>query len=201
MLSTQAATVLEALKIPGVGRKTTRRLLELGLISDPDDTQHPTPVLRRVASTGRPPPDVDDRAVVQQLFSNLKDSLPVLEKLFHECASHWGYEDPVYRFYHQSFKVYGLQDTTTRIVAALQALAPERQLNWWFLRIVQDGTGHLFERKHNQRWLEVTRPIVEAFFHARYFLEMAVRYGKTLKAPPRTLPSGWAAFLYLYELR
>ena len=32
-------------------------------------------------------------------------------------------------------------------------------------------------------------------------LEMAVRYGTELKAPPRMLPSGWAAFLYLYELR
>jgi hypothetical protein len=30
---------------------------------------------------------------------------------------------------------------------------------------------------------------------------MAARYGKKLKAPPRSLPSGWAAFLYLYELR
>ena len=67
--------------------------------------------------------------------------------------------------------------------------------------IVQDGTGKSFESEHNQRWLEVTRPIVEAFFHARYFLEMAVRYGKALQAPPNALPSGWAAFLYLYDLR
>ena len=44
-------------------------------------------------------------------------------------------------------------------------------------------------------------PIVEAFFHAKYFLEMAVRYGRTLESPPRKLPSGWAAFLYLYDLR
>src|SRR5207245_1867837 len=29
--------------------------------------------------------------------------------------------------------------------------------------------------------------IVEAFFHAHYFLEMAVRYGKQLKHPPRQL--------------
>src|SRR6266567_7691723 len=50
-------------------------------------------------------------------------------------------------------------------------------------------------------WLEVTGPIVEAFFHAHYFLEMAVRYGKQLQHPPRQLPSGWAAFLYLYNLR
>jgi len=69
------------------------------------------------------------------------------------------------------------------------------------MAIVRDGTGKTFEREHNRRWLEVTRPIVEAFFHAHYFLEMAVRYGMQLKHPPRQLPSGWAAFLYLYNLR
>ena len=30
---------------------------------------------------------------------------------------------------------------------------------------------------------------------------MAVRYGKELKDPPRQRPIGWAAFLYLYNLR
>ena len=91
--------------------------------------------------------------------------------------------------------------TTKRIVAALQALAPDQQLNEWFVRIVSEGTDKVFESEHNKRWLEVTRPMVEAFFHARYFLEMAVRYGKQLTAAPRLLASGWAALLYLYRLR
>jgi len=94
-----------------------------------------------------------------------------------------------------------MQETTSAIVAALQSLASERNLNESFMAIVRDGTGKTFEREHNRRWLEVTRPIVEAFFHAHYFLEMAVRYGMQLKHPPRQLPSGWAAFLYLYNLR
>jgi len=145
--------------------------------------------------------DVDDRQEVQQLFANLRASLPELEKLLRDCQSDWGYEDAIYRFYHNSSKVYSLQETTSAIVAALQSLAPERTLNESFLAIVRDGTGKTFEREHNRRWLEVTRPIVEAFFHARYFLEMGARYGKQLKHPPRQLPSGWAAFLYLYNLR
>ena len=99
------------------------------------------------------------------------------------------------------FKVYALGPVTKRIVSALQALAPERQLNEWFMRIVSEGTDKSFDHEHNARWLEVTRPIVEAFFHARYFLEMAVTYGRLLTAPPRMLPSGWAALLYLYRLR
>lgn len=48
--------------------------------------------------------------------------------------------------------------------------------------------------------MEVTRPILEAFFHARYFLEMAVRYAG-LEAPPQALSSGYAALLYLFGLR
>lgn len=145
--------------------------------------------------------DVDDRAEVQALFANLKAALPKLKELLDGCSDHWGYEDPVYRFYHQSYKAYGLQETTEAIVKALQALAPDRPLNEWFVQIVKCGTGKTFEMEHNKRWLEETRPILEAFFHARYFLEMAVRYGEELKQPPRTLPSGWAAFLYLFNLR
>ena len=47
----------------------------------------------------------------------------------------------------------------------------------------------------------VKRRIAEAFFHAHYFLEMLVKYGNELKFPPNMLPSGWAAVLYLYNLR
>jgi hypothetical protein len=82
-----------------------------------------------------------------------------------------------------------------------QALAPERSLNAWFARILKDGTGRIFDDSDNARWLEATRAILEAFFHAHFFLEMAVRYGKSLEQPPRMLPSGWAAFLCLYDLR
>jgi hypothetical protein len=145
--------------------------------------------------------DVDHREEVQQLFATLRASLPELEKLLRDCQSHWGYEDGIYRFYHHSFKVYSLQETTSAIVAALLSLTPERSLNESFMQIVRDGTGKKFEREYNRRWPEVTRPIVEAFFHAKYFLEMAVRCGNELKDPPRQLPSGWAAFLYLYNLR
>jgi hypothetical protein len=143
----------------------------------------------------------DDRPEVQQLLANLRASRPELETLLRSCESHWGYEDPVYRFYHHSFKVYALQQTTATIVSALRALAPERELNESFTAIIQAGTGKTFEPEHNRRWLEVTRPIVEAFFHARYFLEMALRYGQEFEHPPVRLPSGWAALLYLYNLR
>ena len=135
-----------------------------------------------------------------RLRANLKVQGEELARLLESVSGHSGYEDPVYRFYHQSFKVYALGESTTQIVAALQRLLPERPLNPWFLEIVRDGTGKEFKLEDNSRWLQVTRPIVEAFFHARYFLEMACRY----REPPekdQPLPSGWAALLYLFNLR
>lgn len=70
--------------------------------------------------------EIDDRPEVQELFARLKESLPKFEELLEECSGHWGYEDPVYRFYHHSYKVYALQRTTGKIVEALESLAPDR---------------------------------------------------------------------------
>jgi len=144
---------------------------------------------------------MDDRPEVEALLSAIKASLPRLEGLLERCSDHWGYEDLVYRFYHRSFKVYALQGATLEIVGALQRLAPDLPLNQQLMAIVNEGTGLVFEPEHNRRWLETTRPIVEAFFHARYFLEMVVRYGRSLAYPPQRLPSGWASVLYLYNRR
>lgn len=47
----------------------------------------------------------DDRPEVHALLVSLKASLPKLEKLLDECSDHWGYEDPIYRFYHQLQRV------------------------------------------------------------------------------------------------
>ena len=136
-----------------------------------------------------------------KLLANIKDAMPRLEELWQQANSHWGYEDPIYRFYHQSMKVYGVQNQTAEIVKALQDLAPHLPLNPWFTQIVDEGNAEQFSPEVNQRWLEATRPILEAFFHARYFLEMVCKYGKALKEAPESLPSGWAAVLYLYGLR
>lgn len=40
LLKLQPATILQALRIRGVGRKTTRRLLALGLLTDPEGLQN-----------------------------------------------------------------------------------------------------------------------------------------------------------------
>jgi hypothetical protein len=135
------------------------------------------------------------------LLKSIAAKMPALEELLQRCHDHWGYEDPVYRFYHQSFKVYYLQETTREIVASLQALAPDLTMNGWFLEIVQQGTGKEFSPQDNENWTTVTRPILEAFFHARYFLEMVCKYGEELDSPPKVMPSGYASVLYLFNLR
>lgn len=137
----------------------------------------------------------------QQLLLNIKAKLPELETLLEKTLSHWKYEDLIYRFYHQSYKVYQLQYCTEEIIAALKELAPDKELNLRFTQILSEGTGKEFVLEHNRRWLQETRPILEAFFHAKYFLEMAVKYGKELEEAPGLLPSGWAGFLYLYNMR
>ena len=143
---------------------------------------------------------MDRRESEEALLRNLRSRQPELTALLEECSSHWGFEDPIYRFYRQSFKVYSLQDETARIVGVLQSLAPDRPLNPWFCQILEQGTGKSFKQDDNADWTRVTRPIVEAFFHARFFLEMAVRHA-TLREPPTPLPSGYAALLCLYGLR
>jgi hypothetical protein len=39
LMRAQPETVLEALRLPDVGRKTTKRLLEAGLLTDPEQVQ------------------------------------------------------------------------------------------------------------------------------------------------------------------
>ncbi len=132
-----------------------------------------------------------------ELLKNIKEKLPELK----EMLAMAGDREAFYRFYHQSFKVYRLQQATERIVSLLKSLLPEQELNEWFKQIIKEGTGKIFQMSDNDNWLAVTRPIMEANFHAVSFLELAICYGEELESPPAILPSGWAALLYLYDLR
>ena len=146
--------------------------------------------------------DEAERAKEETLIlANIAANLPKFEAMLAKVNEKRVYENCVYRFYHQSYKVYGLQVHTLEIVGLLQSLAPHLPMNDWFQAIVKNGTGKEFQPEHNANWLEITRPILEAFFHARYFLEMICKYGKQLDKPPQMMPSGWAAVLYLFNLR
>lgn len=137
----------------------------------------------------------------RRLIVSIKANREKLKALLATASSHWGYEDLIYRFYHQSFKVYGIQNTTLALVDALRSLLPDVPLNRWFEEIVTAGTGKTFTDDANRSWPATTRPLLEAFFHARFFVEMAVKYAGEIDEPPESLPSGWAALLYLFNLR
>lgn len=136
-----------------------------------------------------------------QILLKIKENLPKAKTLLENCNREFIYEDLVYRFYHQSFKVYRTQSVTIEIVDFLKSITPNEELNPWFLKIVDEGVAKEFNESHNRDWLLHTRPIIEAFFHAKYFLEMIVKYGQELSEAPDSLPSGWASVLYLYNSR
>ncbi|HUI90832.1 MAG TPA: hypothetical protein VLX68_01165 [Chitinivibrionales bacterium] len=137
------------------------------------------------------------------LLKNIKKNLPALRKLHKQVCDMWWYEDFIYRFYHGSLKIFERYVQTREIVDALRNLAPEGvELNSLFLEIINEGaSGKEFKTEYNQDWTKHTRPMVEAFLHAKFFLEMAIKYGQILKKPEAFMPSGWAALLYLYNLR
>ncbi len=139
----------------------------------------------------------------EQFLHNIKQYLPELRQLLDEINDHWCYEDLIYRFYHQSFKVYQIQKYTRKILEAFKKLAPKEGRIHPFLEVIlkEGASEKQFDYEHNKDWLNHTRPMVEAFLHMRYFLEMAIKYGEKLESAPRRLPSGWAGLLYLFLLR
>ena len=137
----------------------------------------------------------------QALLEAVKTNLPQLESLLAEFLDE--YEDRIYRFYHHSFKVYSLQHYTLKAREVFKTIADTTngRLCGLFEEIVASGTGVKFEIDHNKDWLLHTRPIVEAFLHAKYFLEMMVKLARETDKAPTVLPSGWAAILELYNRR
>ena len=138
----------------------------------------------------------------QSLLRSLKARRKRLEGLLAETEATWGIEDGFYRFYHQSMKVGNLSGLTAEIVRELRALLPERGLHPWFVQIVAEGARAAAELPATETaWVTQMRPVVEAGFHAHFFLKLACRYGRKLRTPPAAFPAGWGAILYLFQLR
>jgi hypothetical protein len=127
------------------------------------------------------------------LIKNLRKRRKILEKLLENINSHWEIEDIVYRLYHSSYKTQWARNTTRSVLKELEGLYRYgyRNRNAVIKEIMDEG---LDEKKDPRKW-------VEAMLHARYLLEMAIKYSKEVKKPLQTLPSGYAALLYLYGLR
>jgi hypothetical protein len=127
-------------------------------------------------------------------------------------ASGMVYEDRMYRFYHASLKVFWMQDEIEDTMKLFKKLSPSRPYSFdkWFLQIIEDAKSQgLFKREYNKDFPSHARPVVEAYLHCKYFLEMLAESTK-LKEDPMVsckegrifgIPSGYAAILELYNLR
>ncbi len=134
------------------------------------------------------------------LLARITAALPELGAL-RDSYFVYANEEAVYRFYHQSFKVYSLQSGTEKMVAALVKLVPEgAHLNPWFRQIVAEGTGNVSDDGTIDDWPNQACLMVEANHHARYFLTMVCKFGRELEAAPECPSYGWGAVLELYGL-
>jgi len=143
----------------------------------------------------------------QILLTNIKKHRKEINFLLDKVINHreGEYEGKIYRFYHYSFKVYNLHLTIGQIVAILQKLDPKPKPEFclFFQTILDDALAiGEWKAEHNRNWLKYTRPIVEAFLHAKYMLEMASLCDKLYKRNPTSLiDQKWGSLLELYEIR
>lgn len=135
------------------------------------------------------------------LLANIKGRLPEIEKLLADFKLEE--EDGVYRFYHQSFKTFHLQPFVRRARDLFVQIALDgAPLHAWFAAICEEALDHEFDPgRTNDNWQGEVRPLLESFWHCKYFLEQMLRYGRELAVAPQMLPSGWAAILCLYNMR
>jgi hypothetical protein len=137
---------------------------------------------------------------INTLFLRIKARLPELEQLARDLEE--AEEDGVYRFYHGSNKVFFLRDPVKAAFTLIKEIGGEDDPpNFEYARIIGAGTAHQFGETTNENWDAETKPILEAFWHTKYFIGMMVKYGKELETVESPLEPGMAAVLYLFELR
>ena len=137
---------------------------------------------------------------INALFLRIKARLSDLEAVGWDLEE--AEEDGVYRFYHGSFKVFHLQDPVKAAFTLIKEIGGESDPpHFEYARIVDAGINHQFSETTNENWEAETKPILEAFWHTKYFVNMMIKYAKELETVESPLEPGMAAVLYLFELR
>jgi len=80
--------------------------------------------------------------------------------------------------------VFRLPGQTEAIVKALAVRRAGRESNNGFFQIIREGTRQSAVVLPARESAKATRPILDAHFHARFFMETAVRYSRQLTHPP-----------------
>lgn len=138
------------------------------------------------------------------LLSRIKERLPQLRELKADAEREFGAPDRFYRFYYQSFKAYFIQEHTLNINDLFLAIGGEDYtLCPFYMEIMAEGTNKSFKFEYNEEWTKQTRPVLEAYFHAKMFLDLMIQSAESIPTTeaPHCLPSGWAAVLCLFRLR
>lgn len=145
---------------------------------------------------------MDERSLgYTKLLSEIKSHRETLASIHRSIV---GIEpELVYRYYHQSFKVFMFKEIIQFTKKTFEDLSPDaKPLNDWFLAVVDYALEAEFNNETtNKNWLLETRPILEALWHCKFFVEQMLSSADSLEEAPKMLPYDWAAVLYLYNIR
>lgn len=142
------------------------------------------------------------RRLIPSFLHRLRAHRAALLHLHRWGAGGLGVSEGVYRFYHQSFKVFSQQDWIAECVREFAGIYPRRLLNRTYCLIAERGLVCECVPRINKDWLRCTGPVVESSFHTWVFLDALVRVMKSpAKAVPQTLTAEWGIALYLWDLR
>ena len=97
LLENMGADAAVRLGDPSVWRAATASL------EHKPDKRRPSPIVALRSPSER-------RDAERTLLLRMREDYGQLQALLAASSDHWGFEDPMYRFYHQSFKVFWLQE-------------------------------------------------------------------------------------------
>jgi len=84
---------------------------------------------------------VKELSRANDLLGRIKANLPLLEERLATADD----EDRIYRFYHQSFKVFSLQHNIKTAFQLIEEIGGrEDPVDSWYCQIVKEGTAHGF---------------------------------------------------------
>ena len=143
------------------------------------------------------------RQRMADLLTRIKAHLPAIDAWLEDARDEWGIENAVYRFYHQSSKVFGYQSDIEAGDNIIRSIGGESDPpTYWYRQIVAAGTGREFSDATNQNWFEETHAIPAALLHVYHLVQLLARYGREYeRVPEKPIPVGWATVLELFELR
>jgi hypothetical protein len=101
-----------------------------------------------------------------------------------------------------SYKVFDLQDPVESAFKLINEIGDESDPPYSeYVQIVEAGTTNKFSATTNENWEAETKPILEAFWHTKYFINMMVKYAEDFEKVEMPTRPGMAEVLYLFELR